>query len=223
MRRIKLALGVAALFATACSSSGPGSTATVAGTSATDVEATTSTESPDTTRLVGSSTSGTASADIQVRLVACPSAPVEAEVLLLIEAQLQEAFADAPSPTIELIDNGCFAITTHHGSRAEAEIAAANEGEAFSWTIYLRPVVGGCQVLPDTESFDESDLGPDDPNATQYRLLLGDPAQVCILGPQQGTGEVFENAVADIINGAWGVPGALTDRGRERWKNLAPR
>ena len=62
-----------------------------------------------------------------------------------------------------------------------------------------------------------------DPNTTEYRRLKGDPAQLCIVGPQQGTGEVFTNASAQVINGAWGVTVDLRGgaSGRDIWNNLA--
>ena len=62
-----------------------------------------------------------------------------------------------------------------------------------------------------------------DPNSTEYRRLKGDPALICIVGPQQGTGEVFANAAATVINGAWGVTVDLRSgsQGVDVWNNLA--
>ena len=64
-----------------------------------------------------------------------------------------------------------------------------------------------------------------DPNTTEYRRLRGNPAQVCIVGPQQGTGEVFadDTAVAQIIQGTWGVVVDLRGgaSGEDIWNSLA--
>lgn len=62
------------------------------------------------------------------------------------------------------------------------------------------------------------------PDSTEYRRLIGDPAQVCLVGPQQGTGEVFDdNAGAQIINGGWAVVVSLKGgaKGEDVWNALA--
>jgi preprotein translocase subunit SecD len=61
------------------------------------------------------------------------------------------------------------------------------------------------------------------PDGTEYRRLAGDPAQVCVVGPQQGTGEVFDdNADAQIINGGWAVVVSLRggSKGEDVWNAL---
>jgi len=61
------------------------------------------------------------------------------------------------------------------------------------------------------------------PDSTEYRRLIGDPAQVCVVGPQQGTGEVFDdNAGAQIINGGWAVVVSLKGgaKGEDVWNAL---
>ena len=224
MRRVMvLSVGVAALLGAACSSDETRSPGTGAQSSTSPAASVAPTPVPDATLPGGPSSAASPRGEFSVRVVECTTTPVESEdVLSLVAAKLEEAYADTPSATVETIDGDCFATTTHYATRAEADTAAAAmTRESHNWGIYLRPVVGGCQVLPDPESFDESDLGPNDPNAMQYRLLLGDPAQVCILGPQQGTGEVFENAVAEAINGEWGVAVELSARGEDIWNNLA--
>ncbi len=62
-----------------------------------------------------------------------------------------------------------------------------------------------------------------DPNSSEYRRLKGNPAQACGVGPQQGTGEVFTNAQARVINGAWGVTVDLRSgsKGSDIWNALA--
>jgi preprotein translocase subunit SecD len=62
-----------------------------------------------------------------------------------------------------------------------------------------------------------------DPNSSEYRRLKGNPAQVCGVGPQQGTGKVFTNASARVINGAWGVTVDLRSgsQGADIWNALA--
>ena len=62
-----------------------------------------------------------------------------------------------------------------------------------------------------------------DPNSSEYRRLKGSPAQACGVGPQQGTGEVFTNAQARVINGAWGVTVDLRSgsKGSDIWNALA--
>jgi preprotein translocase subunit SecD len=64
-----------------------------------------------------------------------------------------------------------------------------------------------------------------DPNNNQLLpVFSSDPPEYCVVGPQQGTGEVFTNANAVIIPGkGWGVtvdlrPGA---EGEDIWNNLA--
>lgn len=223
MRRMTmLLLGVAVLLGAACSSDETGPS-TEAQSSTSPAATVAPPPSPDASSPDGSPSSVSPRGEFSVRVVECTTTPVDSEdVLSLIAAKLDEAYAEGPSAIVEPIGGDCFATTTYYVTRVAAEAAAAAiPRESHNWGIYLRPVVGGCQVLPDTGSFDESDLGPTDPNSTQYRLLLGDPAQVCVLGPQQGTGEVFDNAIAEIINGAWGVMVELTAHGEDIWNNLA--
>ena len=65
-----------------------------------------------------------------------------------------------------------------------------------------------------------------DPNNSQFLPVQGaDPPQYCLVGPQQGTGEVFQdNAGATIIpNSGWGVTVDLRDgtQGNDIWNGLA--
>ena len=65
-----------------------------------------------------------------------------------------------------------------------------------------------------------------DPEKSQYLPVQGaNPPQYCLVGPQQGTGEVFQdNATARIItNSGWGVTVDLRDgaKGNDIWNALA--
>ncbi|HRB04806.1 MAG TPA: SecD/SecF family protein translocase subunit, partial [Ilumatobacteraceae bacterium] len=65
-----------------------------------------------------------------------------------------------------------------------------------------------------------------DPNNSQFLPVAGaNPPQYCLVGPQQGTGEVFQdNASANIIpNSGWGVTVDLRDGalGNDVWNALA--
>ena len=51
-----------------------------------------------------------------------------------------------------------------------------------------------------------------DPTAQQFLPLKGDEAVYCLVGPAQGTGEVFsDNAAAVVLTGGWGVTVDLRD------------
>lgn len=94
---------------------------------------------------------------------------------------------------------------------------------SVSSPVYLRPVVSQCQLVP------EDAVLPDiehDPNSVQYLPLLSDsPIQVCAVGPQQGTGRVFDgHAVAQTLDsGDWVVIATLRPGpdGQDIWNALA--
>lgn len=116
-------------------------------------------------------------------------------------------------------------------------------GSAGAGELYLRPVMSQCQTLAldatatdvttavatgDTVVLDENALPipVSDPNNSQFLPVQGaNPPQYCLVGPHQGTGEVFEdNATATVIQvSGWGVtvdlrPGA---QGDDIWNALA--
>lgn len=127
--------------------------------------------------------------------------------------------------TVEVVDDGCIEVVIHYPTRAEADAAAAQmEQDSKTYQVYVRPVVGGCQALDAAVSGSTGDLGlpASDPASTQYLRLLGDPVQLCLVGPALATGEIFSSsALAELINGAWGVTAGLRDGGLEEWNAAA--
>jgi preprotein translocase subunit SecD len=113
------------------------------------------------------------------------------------------------------------------GITEEQAAAFTAEAEQPAEAIYVRPAVGGCQILEDSGS-NTSDTLPiveSDPTTQQWLPMHGaGPIQYCPVGPAQGTGAVFANdAIADIANGAWAItvslrPGA---EGADIWNALA--
>ncbi len=96
--------------------------------------------------------------------------------------------------------------------------------DSVSSHVYLRPVVGTCQLVPpDAGALPDFE---DDPNTGQYLPLLSPGAiQLCMVGPQQGTGFVFDgHASAQVLDsGEWGVVATLRPGpdGEDIWNALA--
>ncbi len=99
---------------------------------------------------------------------------------------------------------------------------------ASSTTVAAVPVGASDSTSTTSPPLDENGLPlqQSDPNNSQYLPVHNaDPPEYCYVGPQQGTGEVFQsNAQATIITGSgWGVVVDLQDgaKGSDIWNNLA--